>query len=259
MYPYGMNPDDKVVEKVVKDVANVYDGCPETTCCHKAECCRAQCPNMYFSEFIAIRKEEVDKWSREDRLNLTIECVRRYLQSDNKQKPCVFLKKDNMCAIYGHRHLKCRLYGLIPDDMYERNVNQVASEMATPKELVPLCNQCQFVKVKPEYQNKFPDNKVPEKDIRRMEQKFRDFDIKLGLPKKVQDDGFGFLTYHDWHLMFELGTEWMGKLTVLRLKLGDMEKEQFLMALKNALEERERQSQINNGDQENPGQKDDGK
>jgi len=60
-------------------------------------------------------------------------------------------------------------------------------------------------------------------------------DIRLGLPKTLQDKGFGFLAYHDWHLMFELGESWMEGLTKLRLKLPEDKKEQFLDALKKAL------------------------
>lgn len=237
-FPFGLNPTEQEVEFVTAEARKVYEGTPETTCCHKAECCNAGCPNMYFSEFLSIRRGMVDNLSKTERVALTVECIRRYLynQDAEKPKPCVFLGTNNLCKIYPYRHLKCRLYGVIPDSLYAWIVDSVSRDMNVPKEKLPLCNQCPNVKVKPEFAAKFPDNKVPESEIRAMELRMRELDRSLGLSKQLQDQGFGFLTYHDWHLLFEFGEDWMVKLTSMRTKLGEKEKEQFIEALKNALE-----------------------
>lgn len=240
-HPYGMRPSDEKVSLAIVMTRRAYDSLPETTCKQRALCCNAGCPNMHYAEFMSIREGAVQKMAPDQRLNLTIECIKRYLkkQKDDEgkpiQKPCVFLT-DNKCSIYSVRHLKCRLYGLIPESMYKENVDLVAEEMGVPKEDIPLCSQCPFVKVTPEFENKFPNNKLPKQMIRDLEKTLRDVDrVVIGMPPGIQQDGFGYLTYHDWHLLFELGEEWLAKLTPLREKLSDEEKEQFVQHLKTAL------------------------
>ena len=82
---------------------------------------------------------------------------------------------------------------------------------------------------------RFPSGKVPEKMIKKLEKRMKWIDKGLGLDKKIQDDGFGFLTYHDWTLLVEFGEAWMANLTKLRKNLKKSEKEQFLDSLKAAL------------------------
>lgn len=237
-HPFDMDPSDAQIQNAIDSVSEVHSGCPETTCCSKAVCCRAACPNMYYAEFIAIRRGHVEGLTSKERTTLTIECVKRYLQGQDKPKPCVFLREDNKCNIYPHRHLKCRLYGLIPDSVYEWAVNSVAQEMGRPPQDMPLCNQCTFVKIKPEFAEKFPDGKVPEFSMKNMENKMREIDRGLGMSKDTQDNGFGFLTYHDWHLLFEFGEEFLEMMTKFRLKWTDSEKDKFIADLKIALEAR---------------------
>jgi Fe-S-cluster containining protein len=234
-HPFGMDPSEDQIADAVAEAKKVYEGIPATTCDHRVDCCSAGCPNMYYNEFLAIRRGVVDKMSKKERIDLTIGCVQRYLQHQLELKPCVFLK-DNMCSVYEHRHLKCRLYGLIPDSLYSWITKTVADDMQVDRKCLPLCNQCQFVKVAPEDAERFPDGKVPESDIKKMEKRLISLDKKLGMKKEIQEDGFGFLTYHDWHLLFEFGEEWMEKLTQLRINLKEKQKEQFVESLKNALE-----------------------
>lgn len=236
-FPFGIDPTEKQVAGAVDAVRAVYYGTPETTCCSLAECCSAGMPNIYFSEFLAIRRGAVDVMNDEQRTNLTVECIRRYLQTQEKKKPCAFLK-ENKCSIYENRPLKCRLYGLIPNDLYDEVAEAVAAEMKRPRAEVPLCTQCPLVKVKPEFLERFPDGKVPRSAIENMENSLRKLDRDLGMKKETQDQGFGFLTYHDWHLLFEFGEEWMEKLTKLRISWNDEKKEQFILSLKSALEAR---------------------
>lgn len=234
-FPFGMNPSEQEIEKAVASVREEYKNVPETVCCHKAECCNAGCPNMYWGEFLSIRRGVVDKMTSQQRIDVTVKCLQRYLYDQSKPKPCLFLGADNKCTIYDYRHLKCRLYGLIPDSLYSLNANTVAKEMGVPREEVPLCSQCKFVKVKPEFKDKFPNNKVPQSSIKKMEKSMRELDRGLGLEKEIQDEGFGFLTYHDWHLLFEFGEKWMESLTKIRLHCTDEEKEKFVSALKSEL------------------------
>jgi Fe-S-cluster containining protein len=192
---------------------------------------------MYYAEFLSIYEGHVQALPPQARLDLTIECVRRYLQKQDveRPKPCVFLGESNMCGVYPFRPLKCRLYGLIPSDLYDKNVSDLSSESGVPRERIPLCQQCDRVKIKPEFYDRFPEGKITTEEMKRLESSLRANDRVAGVPKAVQDKGFGYLTYHDWHIMFELGEEWMERLTPLRTKLGDEEKEHFLASLKSAL------------------------
>jgi Fe-S-cluster containining protein len=192
---------------------------------------------MYYSEFLSIYHGTVAKLPTWARLDLAVECVKRYLQRQDvtKPKPCVFLGGDNMCRTYEFRPLKCRLYGLIPDSLYEWVVSKVSSESGVPKADIPLCVQCPFVKIKPEYAGAFSSGKIPEEMIREIERKLRANDASLGIGEELQANEFSFLTYHDWHIMFELGEGWMALLTPLRLNLEEEKKEQFVASLKEAL------------------------
>lgn len=232
-HPYGMNPLDSDLKMASFKVEATQSKVPPTTCSHRGECCRAGCPNMYYSEYLAMA-DLVSGWSREDRIEVILDCLRRYLKPQvvDDPKPCLFLAESSgdvsgcSCKVYAVRPLKCRLYGQIPEKLYRKNVLSVAREMGVDKESVPLCVQCDKVK----------GRVLAESEIVDMERSLREADRILGMPQKVQDDGFGFLTFHDWHLMTQLGTEWMEGLTSLRTKCNDEQKEQFVSALKRSLE-----------------------
>ena len=237
---YGIKASRQQVKDAIYAARKAYSELPETTCSHKTCCCRAGCPNMYYAEFLSIYRGAVEKLSKAQRLDLIIECVRQYLapQQVDKPKPCVFLS-GNDCAVYEFRPLKCRLYGLIPSSLYEWIVDSVAKDMKTPKEQLPLCTQCDQVKVKDKFKAKFPDGVVPEDKIKKLEIRLRLNDSDLGMPEHLQHDGYGFLTYHDWHIMFDLGEKWMTSLSTLRTKAGEEEKEHFIQALRDALQQRD--------------------
>lgn len=236
-HPFGITPTEDQVAISIEAARVAYEELPETTCDHRACCCKAGCPNMYYSEFLSIYHGTVAKLEPKARLELAVECVRRYLQKQDitNPKPCVFLGDDNKCKTYAYRPLKCRLYGLIPDSVYDWVVNQVSKDHGVPKADIPLCVQCPLVKIKPEYAEAFSSGKIPEAMIRDIETKLRSFDQDLGIPKELQVSEFSFLTYHDWHIMFELGASWMATLTPMRLQLTDEKKEQFVASLKEAL------------------------
>ncbi len=229
------------VDMAINAVNTAYAPLPETTCLSRNCCCNISMPNLYFSEFINIYKNFVLKMSREARLNLTIECVKHYLIGQGPgapNKPCAFLGSDKMCTVYSARPLKCRTYGLIPDSLYKWIVSSVSEESGIPEKDIPLCVQCPFVKIKPEFASLFPNGKLPEKMIRSLELELRAIDSNImGISAEMQKNGFGFLTYNNWHLMFEMGVEWMEKLTPLRLNLTQEKKDEFVETLKSVLQQ----------------------
>lgn len=246
MYAYGINPTNKQVRNSIKSAKKVYDALPETTCDHRACCCNAGCPNMYYSEYLDIKVNYVDKMGKEERLQLLLDCIWYYLLEQHEEvdgkmvavkKPCLHLDDEKgWCKVYDARPLKCRTYGLVPPDMHRKVVDQVAEESGVEKGDVPLCIQCPFVKIKPEYKDRFPDGVVPEETIRWAEEALMAADRDLGISKEIQKQGYGFLTWHDWHIMSEIGEGWMATLTVFRKEKDREWKEKFLEDMKMAFE-----------------------
>lgn len=224
------------IDGAINRTQEIYDPLPGTTCDHLACCCRAGCPNMYFAEFMGIYNKFVASLPKDEHIDLTLQCLRMYLQpqSVDRPKPCVFLKEDK-CSVYDARPLKCRLYGLYPKSLYERMVEGVAQDMATEKEKIPLCVQCDRVKVKPEHAKQYPLGKIPEGTIKSMEMALKANDAALGVPAKIQNDGFGYLTYHDWHVMYEFGEKFMELLTKVRLHWQEDKKELLIQDVKKLL------------------------
>ena len=226
--PFGIKPTTQQLEKALSECCTIQDSCPETTCQHHEECCHAGSPNMYFIEYENIHKNIIKKMSVKEYADMTLACIRTYLFS-GKRCPCLFLK-DKMCSIYKYRQIKCRLYGLIPPDLFDRNANAVATEEKLPRNLIPLSQQCPFVKIKPEWQDRFPNGCIPEDMIVRMETEMKAIDRSLGISQKQQDEGTAFLTFHDWHLLSTVGEDFMATLTPLRLQLDDKSKEHMVSA-----------------------------
>ena len=240
-HPFGMSPSEDEVQMAIYNVKGLFTTLPETTCGHRTECCNSGCPNMYYSEYLNLRIECIEKMEKPARIDLTLECLRRYLtpQDVMKPKPCPLLN-DNMCSIYEARPYRCRTYGLIPDEEYDKMVDSVAKDFKVPKEKIPLCQQCKMVKVKPEFEAAFPDGKLPKDKVKNDQILVKTTDIMIGMPVQIQQL-YGYLTFHDWHLLFEIGQQWLETLSKLRSskKWADLkgeEKEKFMQSLKKSLE-----------------------
>lgn len=249
MNPFGIGPSEDKVASAISEARACHEELPETTCKQRACCCKAGCPNMYYSEYLNMRTN-LDAMAPDESVDLLVKCVRQYLvgqtvEKDGKksinQKPCVFLGRDNNCQVYAVRPMKCRTYGLVPARLHDEAVDQVSKEMGVPKNEVPLCVQCPFVKVKPEHSHKFPDGKIPEDMIRGIEQRLRNADNSLGITKGIQNMGHSYLTFHDWHLMSELGEEWMATLTPIRQTKSEEWKDKFVQDLREALLQKAKQ------------------
>lgn len=241
-HPFKMEPTDDEIQMALYNVNELFKTLPETTCNQRTECCKAGCPNMYYSEYLNLRLSFIEKMDRKKRLDLLVECIRRHLKEQNIQnpKPCPLLD-GNMCGVYSARPYRCRTYGLIPDEEYNKMVDAVAKDFRLPKEKIPLCQQCPFVKVKPEFKEKFPNNKLPKGKIQEDQILVKTTDIMIGMPVPLQPM-YGYLTFHDWHLLFEIGEGWLESLSKLKVsekwkKLPEEEKEKFIMTLKKSVED----------------------
>jgi hypothetical protein len=201
---------------------------------------------MYYIEYLGIREGFIDKQTIEWRAIFLIDCVRYYIlgqfegDQDNDgrkilQKPCLLLDKNNKCMSYADRPLKCRTYGLVPADMHRRIVSSVSEDSKIPKKNLPLCIQCPFVKIIKDDAHMYPDDVISSEEIAMMEKSIRTQDQVIGISKGFQDIGLAFLTLHDWHIMSEMGEEWMTKLTPIRANKVQEWKNKFLDDLSQAV------------------------
>lgn len=226
--PKKASVDSKM--KAINVVKDQMKKLPETTCSHRGECCDAGCPNMTYSEYLCLREKYIDSMDKNKRLELLLGCLRLYIQRQDvtKPRPCVFLTDNKMCSVYEARPYRCRTYGIIPSKLHSRMVGRVSKETGIARSKILLCKQCPYVKVKAN-QGDFPGGKLPEYLIKEIEAALHENDRELGVPEG------GYLTFHDWHVMAELGEEWMEKLSQVRLIDDDDKKERFLDTLKDAV------------------------
>lgn len=196
---------------------------------------------MFYCEYLRLRTVSIDTMEKQDRFDLLLGCIRYYLMNqvecvDGKNrlvnKPCLLLK-DSLCSAYEARPLKCRTYGIVPPKMHRRIVDEVSKETKISKRSLPLSIQCPFVSIKPEFRQEF-GYWLQEPFIAKLEASLAASDRSFGISEKIQKEGYGFLSFHDWHLMSELGEVWMSNLTPLRKKMTRDEKEKFLADLKEA-------------------------
>lgn len=129
----------------------IYDaeGSLETTCCRQSGCCRVACPQMHYSEAILIWNKILSKWTREEKKQFLIQSVRHFF-SRSLIKPCPLFGKigpsQDGCRIYANRPLNCRLYGLLPEDVYAQRVQSLAEKLGLESTQIPLNKQCQWVR-----------------------------------------------------------------------------------------------------------------
>lgn len=199
---------------------------------------------MYCTEYMALRKAYVDDLDKGSKQDLILKCVWYYIlgQFDTKdgkphsiEKPCPLLGDSGDCSAYDARPLKCRTYGLIPPEMHQRIVDQVSKESGVPKDLIPLSVQCPYVKISEEDKDRFPNGTIPEEVIAEIEAQIKKNDNSIGISKGIQKMEMGFLAFHDWHMMCELGEDWMSKITPVRQHVSLEWKKNFMTDLRSAM------------------------
>jgi hypothetical protein len=195
IHPYGMKPSDPEIVEAIRKVINVHNQIkdPET----ETRDLGVAGPEMYYGEFLSVRVNYVDKLSKEERLDLTINCIKRYLECGSATRLDMF---DKDKPAFEWRPIESRV--------------KVSSEF---KNLIALTAKLRLV----------------DRDLG-MPRDFQDGVIRKGQKVKATRS-IGVLVYHDWHIMAEMGLPWLRNLATLKNKLKDSEKEQFVSALKDAL------------------------
>jgi len=243
LYQYNKHPPAKKGKKVKvrvtsnvtldEEISKVYGmhGDLSTTCLRQCHCCRVACPQMNYSEAISIIDYIWNNWEKKDKAKILTTAI-KYFFSKSLIKPCPMLS-DNNCLVYERRPLSCRLYGLWPQDAYEKRVSVVSEALKMPKEQIPLNVQCSFVKRK----NGSP---LSIDEINGMYEALDKIDFHLLLKEDLtkQDEisqkikkKWHYRTIHDWLLFVFLGEDWLVKLTSFSMASTKEALDDFIVVL----------------------------
>jgi len=194
----------------------------QTTCCHTCECCNVAMPQINYSEFVQIVITVWKEKSHEEILNVICKSLEYFFRYEYEKwgmdaliKPCMLLGKDNMCTVYEDRPLSCRLYGLWPEEMYNKRVDKFTKayeKYGLKKEDLPLHSQCPLVK------RVDPSVALTEEVIDGLFKQLDDLDKKIGDFSEAQvRQKENYRTFHDWLLLNILGENWLSQLTTFIL------------------------------------------
>jgi len=231
--PYNVLESDRRRSRISLNI--LYDGMPETSGCEKCEevnqenaywCCLKQSPSMYYVEFLEVW-DEMRTWSKQDKGYIIVRAIKNYL-TDDKQKGCIFY--DDKCLVYKKRPYQCRIYGVIPEENWNKRWETLKSREGESFSSLPQCNL--VTSEKP----------ISAKQDDKWFQHTQDTERKLGLSEltiRAHDSENGsYHTFHD-HLLLELfPPETLSVLTKVKLtKPSKNDIENFAEELYNTLRE----------------------
>jgi Fe-S-cluster containining protein len=189
----------------------------EATCKGVCECCKTAMPQMNFSEFSQIINEVWDTTSRDGKIELICMSVEYFFRNQFEKwglsslvKPCLLLTNDGKCSRYDSRPLCCRLYGLWPEDVYNKRVDRFnkAYEGLLTRDELPLNKQCPNVKRKDE------TVALTKEVIDSLFVQLDSLDKKIGNFTDVQiEQKENYRTFHDFLLLKIFGEDWLVNLT----------------------------------------------
>lgn len=185
-------------------------------------------PQIKYSEAVNILDIIWNQWEPEDKKRLLITSV-RYFFSRSLIKPCPLLVK-NECRIYADRPLSCRLYGLWPNDVWERRVARFEKSLDLPREKLPLNVQCPYVR-----RNGAP---LTEDRINALYKMLDDLDLRVGnLKDEHIKKSWNYRTLHDWILFRFFGEEMLIKMGQALLCNNPQQIEEIIAAFEKSIAE----------------------
>lgn len=202
----------KNIISLTEKLKKIYESSDlRTTCPGHCVCCHVACPQMHKSEFLAIVDRLYGKDSVSERCAVLKASI-RYFFSNALVKPCPLLV-GNRCSVYDIRPLSCRIYGLWPEDMYEKRVENLMKSSGLKKEEIPLNTQCKFVRR--------VDKSAPpltEEEIEGMYAALDVLDMNVGGFNKMQiKKRYNQRTWHDWFMVTVFGEDRLSALTTFLL------------------------------------------
>jgi len=165
----------------------LYAKLPETKGCTSCgKCCKVQCPNMYYIEFLHILTYMQDNFDKPTVDGIFSKSFQNAI-SLAQDKQCPFLDDKNKCMIYEVRHYNCRVYGIIPKGEYQDRVKQAKKRLGV--ENISLEKQCDKVSI---------DGEGSNKGLNDIFEQLKQLEEEIGVSKNmVRLIGGSYLTFHD--------------------------------------------------------------
>lgn len=204
------------MSQVLKSLNVLYNEIPKTSGCEDCSfhygdnidwCCKSLNPSMYYVEFWNAWLEVKNNWPTQQRKSLILRAIKNYL-SNSTSKGCIFY--DGGCTIYKKRPLSCRLYGVLPKEVWQSRVKSLKERYGEEFEVK---NQCHIVK---------SNKKITADDEQSWFEQTIALEKELQIPEEVVDahdlPGGSYRTFHD-HLLLEIfPPEYLELLTKFRLE-----------------------------------------
>jgi len=208
---------------MVLELAKQYGRIPNTKCLqcpgHEivvATCCKVYNPAMYFIEFLNILRNIEKNWTKQQKNDLFIKCLRSFL-NPNIEKGCPLLE-DTKCPIYEQRPFACRSYCQYSNASWEERMNKVSKTLNISINKLPMeGKQCRNVQV---FSNNVSLSKFEEDDIFL---KISELDVKVFPDSKTGKEfvysTMTYLPFDTHYLLFRIGSDQLEVLTSMRLIL----------------------------------------
>lgn len=217
MPQYGVDVRASNLMQPLMSLQILYEELPETTGCERCEevngddvhwCCRTISPSMYYVEFLHVWKEVQDHWSKKKRLDLVLRAIDNYLNSD-LHKGCIFYDKG--CTVYKQRPFNCRMYGVLPDEVFQKRLDALKERDGDDADMRPQCDLVSCA----------GNKTMTEEDEQNGFDHIVKCERRIGVHESVishhDTAGGSYRTFHD-HLLKELFQEnFLIKLTEIRL------------------------------------------
>ena len=199
---------------------NVYEGSVnlETKMSCECVCCKVAMPQMNYSEFLQIVTNIWGNFSAVEKVNLINKSIEYYFKNDFEKwgiqslvKPCMLQDDHDLCKVYSDRPLSCRLFGIWPEEEYEKRVEKFAKaygQYGLEKEDLPLFSQCQLV------ERVDASKEINMKVIEGLYAALDNIDKKVGDFSDLQvSQKINYRTFHDWIMFKVFGEKWLSDLT----------------------------------------------
>ena len=224
MQEYDFYKTIRVSNPKVKDsnssLHNLYDQIPSTKGClenkDKNECCGAWCcqiqtPQLFYCEFLLIWDHISKEMGDDDLCELFKKCM---LNAVNKSpsKGCVFFnKEDGLCTIHDVRPCNCRIYGITPEEEFNKRYKEIEKEYS----IIPgaVCKpQCSLVSTE-------DGKEVTSEDTEGWWKQLTALEHSLGIPDEYINDEVGgsYRSPHDHILLYNMPENVLSGLAGIRL------------------------------------------
>ena len=222
-------------KEALRRLRRIYDNIPTTKGCEqnikscKGWCCKLQNPQLLYIEFTVLWNYLINECSYELIEEIIEKSVTNYI-NNKPVKGCIFWDHETFfCKIHQHRPLSCRLYGITPDEEFEKRraalIEQYKNILDASFE--PQCSLVSTV----------DDIKITEQDTDKWWNQLCNIEEAIGVPRSIINDKIGgsYRTYHDHILLYIMPDSIMEELQKVRLMDNLIEKEIVVKTLMNKL------------------------